>query len=304
MPKLNIPTPALIAALTAFLGGGLAGAIFSYYVNRPQPSVLMYTVTTTTIVTAEPVGFIPNLRVAVGQESVKSLYVHTIDVSSASGPFVQQANIALALPNKPHIYGTDMSSPSPVHSIACTTTEDVIKCQLSPISIDVPKPYRISVATDSSVPPTPVMAANNVRLLSATEVATSSHGIFAAVKNPEIYALGVGTLAYFSLSLYAIRKLRRFMPGRLIVLGKIAGPDGVPVSGAQVEVETDSPYRTMRKATTDATGDFIMGGLGLKKEPTFSARVKVTHPGFRTAEFETSSAIISYALSERRRGSE
>ena len=289
MSKPNVPSTVVITALTAFLGGGLAGAIFNYYVNRPKPTILLYTVSTTKIAAAESAGFIPDLHVELGQESIKSLYVHTIDLAVARGPFVPQLDVALTFQAKPHIYGTNLQPPSPLHSIVCSGEPEFMKCKLSPISTEF-APYRISVATDTSDPPKPVIAADNVRLLSAQDVANSNRGLSSVLKDPEKWVLVIGTLAY----LWAIGRLVKRIGRRSVVVGKVLSGDGNPVEGAQVEVLVESPGKMDRILTTDALGDFV---IGLRKQAFFSARIRVSHPQFPAAEFHTNSAIIVCKLS-------
>jgi hypothetical protein len=273
----------VITALTAFLGGGLAGAIFNYYVNRPRPTVVIYTVSTTTIAASESAAFIPNLRVALGDETIKSLYVHTVEFTAASGPFVNQLNVAITFPSVPHIYGTHAQSPSPLHAISCSGEAD-LTCRLSPISTEF-GPYRVSIATDSSSAPKPVIAADRVQLLSAQDVATTTRGLFSFIKDPAKLALAAGTLAY----LWATSFLAKKIANRSVVVGKVLSSDGRPVSGAEVEVLVESPGKMGRIVQTDGSGDFA---IGLRKQAFFSARVRVSHPMFATTEFRTASAIV------------
>src|SRR5271157_1319290 len=102
MPK-HLPTTVLVTALISFLGGGLAGSVFNWFVNRPKPSIIAYGTNTTTLAAAESATFIPDLRIQVGSEQVKSLYLHTMEFSGVSGTFVQQADIAIEFPSKVHI---------------------------------------------------------------------------------------------------------------------------------------------------------------------------------------------------------
>jgi len=51
-----------------FLGGGLAGQVFNWLVNRPKASIVSYRIVTTTLAAPEAAGLIPNLRVLIGQE--------------------------------------------------------------------------------------------------------------------------------------------------------------------------------------------------------------------------------------------
>lgn len=291
MPKVQVSATMLLTALTAFLGGGLAGAVFTWYVNRPKPSVITYSVATATVAAADTASFMPNLKIAVGSEEVKSLYLHTVEFQLASGPFVQQADVVVEFPNSPRIYGMSPESPSPLHTIDCKQIDAGARCVLSPISPDSNRPFRILFATTEKNTPVPMLVANNVKLVSQSEYsATSGSSVLNWLKNREAISLVIATSAYLALSFFGIKKIRE---RSTVVVGRVLDPFGVPVQGAQIEFECTSPSAE-RLAHTDAMGDFI---VGLKKIPMFSANVRISSPGFRTKEFRTDSAIIFHQYS-------
>jgi len=111
-------------------------------------------------------------------------------------------------------------------------------------------------------------------------------------QDPEKLSLAIGTLAYLWATSFLVKKIAT----RSVVVGKVVSSDGVPVAGAEVEVLVNSPGKMGRIVATDGSGDFVMG---LRKQAFFSARVRVTHPEFATAEFQTNSAIVICKLPSR-----
>jgi hypothetical protein len=67
----------ILTVVLSFLSGGLAGAIFTWYVHRPQSTYLTYSVGTTPLAAPEATSLIPNLKVQIGTESIKALYAQS-----------------------------------------------------------------------------------------------------------------------------------------------------------------------------------------------------------------------------------
>lgn len=94
----------IVLALSAtFLSGGLAGQVFNWLVNRHKPSIVSYHIVTTTLAAPEVAGLIPNLRVLIGQEPIKALYAHSIDLSAQD--YIKSVEVGLDFSSAPHIYG-------------------------------------------------------------------------------------------------------------------------------------------------------------------------------------------------------
>lgn len=299
MPRLsNIPTPLIVVTLTAFLGGGLAGAVFSYFANKSKPTLMSYTISSTTIAAAEPASLIPSLKIQVGGKNIKSLYAHNVELTVVRGPYVDEANIAVIFPSDVHIYGMNSGAPSPLHSISCTQLSNGVRCKVSPVAPDTPGHFRIAIATDDHRAPNPFMTGKNITLLSNSELLDQDRqSLIGFLK--EYWPLVIITLAYFGAVAYVLKRLRRSRRSRAgsIVVGKILGPDNRPIANAQVEVKVESPASTSQIIHTDMTGDFIAGSL--YKEAFFSARIRISHPEFRTSEFQSDSPIIVHSLSRR-----
>jgi len=77
-----------IGFVVTLLSGGLAGAVFTSYVNRPKTTVLSYSLGSTTIADTEATSIIPNLKVQIGNEVIRNLYTHTVVFGVANGPQV------------------------------------------------------------------------------------------------------------------------------------------------------------------------------------------------------------------------
>lgn len=84
----------VLLLLVGIFCGGLGGSVFTWYVNRPRPTVLSYRIATTTL--SDPGGsrLIPNLWVQIGGSTIQELYAHSIELLPRQGPFVDQAEVA------------------------------------------------------------------------------------------------------------------------------------------------------------------------------------------------------------------
>jgi len=163
------PAATILTAVVAFLSGGFAGAVFTWYVNRPDVTVVTYNVSTTALGSSEAASVVPNLKIQLGSENITSLYTHTIDLIVPKGPFVDQADFAVTLPAGTHIYGTRTVSPNSVQGITCTPITDGLKCRIGPLSANMAKPFRVIVASDRGEQPGVELTAKNLELLSNRE---------------------------------------------------------------------------------------------------------------------------------------
>jgi hypothetical protein len=165
----KIPAATILTVIAAFLGGGLAGSVFTWYMNRPDATVVTYSIATTPFGSSEAASVVPNLKIQLGNENITSLFTHTIDFNVPKGPFIDQVDFAVTFPAGARVFGTRAVSPTSVQSIACTPIIDGLKCRIGPLSANATKPFRVIVANDRGEPPGVELTAKNVELLSSTE---------------------------------------------------------------------------------------------------------------------------------------
>jgi hypothetical protein len=288
MPGVLIFLPIFVA----LLGGGLAGAIFSWYVNRPSRTIVTYAINTTTLASPGAATIIPNLKLEIGSETIKALYAHAIDLSWAKGQFVDSVEAALTFPHPVRIYGTTANAPTKLHEISCIEHLDGVRCSLGPIS--QPATYRITLATDEMTPPIVQVVAKNVALRSIAEVREARTWFVG------LWSIASATTVFALLLFLFIREMGEL--SHPIVLGKILTPSGEPVNGAMVEVILDSPEVVeYSPAYTDSDGAFgsflprsswVRSILGVDqpgivkrlnindKRPRLSGKLRVTSPGY------------------------
>jgi len=156
-----------------FLSGGLAGAVFTWYVNLPATTVLAYSISTTTI-TADPAvrSTVPGLRLQIGNEAVPALYTHAVEFSIPSGPHIDRIELALIAEGPLRTYGISSFAPSPLHEMACGKLgADSIRCIMGPIGSNSRGPFRVIWATNRASTPKIVTATKGVDLLALVEYA-------------------------------------------------------------------------------------------------------------------------------------
>lgn len=165
----RISASTILTVLITFVSGGFAGAVFTWYVNRPQATVLTYAITTTSLGTSEVSSVVPNLKLQIGSENIEALYTHTIELTVAKGPFVDKAEFAITLPTEARIFGMRSDAPSALQSISCGPMPTGSKCTLGPLSSKVSKPFRVAIATNRREWPSIDVVAKNVDLMSSAE---------------------------------------------------------------------------------------------------------------------------------------
>jgi hypothetical protein len=172
----KIPAATVLTVIAAFLGGGFAGSVFTWYVNRPQATVVTYTVSTTSLGTSEVSSVVPNLKLQIGTENVESIYTHTVELAAVKGPFVDQAEFALTLPSDVRVFGMRTDVPTTLHTITCIQTSGATKCKLGPLSSKVAKPFKVVLATNSRDQPNVELAAKNTDLVTGAEYLRQTQG--------------------------------------------------------------------------------------------------------------------------------
>jgi hypothetical protein len=164
---MEIKSPQLLAAV---LCGGLAGAVFTWFINRPKPTVVTYGVTTTTIGTDDTVkGLVPNLKIQIGSEEVPVIHTHVLEFAAQSGPYVERAELGIAFSRRVRLFGKILAQgPSPVHGISCRELETGAICTISPLAPGSGT-FRVSMAVNQKEIPTLTMAARNTELMKYEE---------------------------------------------------------------------------------------------------------------------------------------
>jgi len=167
----------ILAFVATFLSGGLAGAVFTWYVNLPVSTVVAYSISTTTIAAGPAVrSTVPGLRLQMGNEEVPALYTHAIEFSIPSGPHVERVEVALvagASTDQPlRTFGISSLAPSPLHEMACSQLgADSVRCIMGPIGGYNRGPFRVTWATNQASVPKIVTAAKGIELLALVEFA-------------------------------------------------------------------------------------------------------------------------------------
>ncbi len=156
---------AIAIAVIALFTGGLGGAVFSWYINRPKPTVLTYNVVnTTTGADATTKGLVPNLKLRIGDEDVPVIYTHTIDLIVQSGPQVDSALVAVGFPTDFRLFGSDFQPPTRFHHMNCSNASYGIQCDIGPLAPGNHNRFRISLATNIAHPDEIFTTTNKVQL--------------------------------------------------------------------------------------------------------------------------------------------
>jgi hypothetical protein len=197
--------------------GGLGGSIFTWYVNRPKPTVVTYRIATTTLSAPEAAGLIPDLRVLIAGAPIQALYAHNMELLPRQGPFVDQADVAFSFSSPVRIYGIHEESPSVLHHLECvgfaatsksiiqlpSATNEVssVQCTMRPILFQAgdTRPFRVTIATDRSEVPRVLIAAKSLELVPADQFSSKDQD-----KLPIWFWLVQGFAAATSLNMFSM----------------------------------------------------------------------------------------------------
>jgi hypothetical protein len=278
---VTIRPDVLFASVLAFLGGGLAGSVFTWFINRPEPTLLTYNSSATMTGGQSVKSTIPQLRLQIGKEEIPVVYSHSVEVSFVRGPYVDTATLALTFSPDTRIFGYAAEAPSPVHRISCVAISGGTKCELSPLNAADAGKYRITLATDKDTTPTSQPFWDS---------------ILSRENFPKAIALSTVTLVYAFFTFNFLRRLKsifRFRGGPMVV-GKILDSMGHPVQGAEIELLLSSPSATYAPTVTDSKGDFIFGNA--TKLSFLAGKMRVVHSGYEPLSVEVNTPILVETL--------
>jgi hypothetical protein len=164
--------------------GGFAGSVFTWWMNRPKPTVVTYRVISTTLADPQATGLIPDLKVLIGAEPIQELYAHTVELVPRQGPFAEHAGFAVTFSKAVHVYGIKPEWPSALHKLSCVRVEQAAgvastpansftmgySCQMSPVKAGT-GPFVVVLATDSKEAPKIDMVERGIDLVAADQFA-------------------------------------------------------------------------------------------------------------------------------------
>lgn len=181
------------------LFGGLAGSVFTWYVNRPRPTVLQYVITTTSI-GADPnlISLVPDLQLRIGEENIQAFHTHTILLSVVGGQRTEEVDLAVQLEPDTRVFGIRTDAPSPLHKLGCVPETWGFRCLLGPLTPGPQAQFHIVLAVSRPVPPTLTTTSPSTRLAAFSDVPLSNAEIVSRTINP---ALFTASLAFFVLLL-------------------------------------------------------------------------------------------------------
>src|ERR1039458_8879713 len=156
----------MLPLIGVFLFRRLGGAVFTWWINSPKPTVVTYRVISTTLADPQAAGLIPNLKVLIGAEPIQELYAYTVELVPRQGPFAERAEFAVTFSKAIHVYGIRPESPSALHKLSCARLEQTASvpnkadtaltlgynCQMSPVKAGTGL-FAVVLATDSKESP-------------------------------------------------------------------------------------------------------------------------------------------------------
>jgi hypothetical protein len=173
--------------LVGIFFGGLGGAVFTWFIHRPNPTIITYAVTSTSLgADATVKGLIPNLKLQIGTEEIPVVHTHSIGLSVPEGEFLDQAEVVLSFRSPVRVYGSILTeAPSLAQRIECKQHKIDpndrlilgLRCTLSPLKPGTGS-FIIVISTDSERPPRLDMAVRNAELVSTDAYLARTHRFF------------------------------------------------------------------------------------------------------------------------------
>jgi hypothetical protein len=132
--------PAALPLIVAFGSGGLAGAVFTWWVHLPSTTVMTYKITNTKDM-QDPANSPPT-----------DFFVHTIEFSVQSGPQLDSADIGLSFSGQPRISGTRAYVQDQLHEVSCVQpSTNGVRCKATKLNPGFD--FNIAMRTTDNSPP-------------------------------------------------------------------------------------------------------------------------------------------------------
>jgi hypothetical protein len=148
--------------------GGLGGAMFTWFMTHPRPTVIAYTVNTTTLGADSTIrSLLPDLKIRIGSEEISIIHIHSFDLTVQSGPFADQVTIGIEFPLKVRLFAVSADAPT-LHHISCSNLQNGrgIQCDLGPLT-PLKTVFHVALAADQKQAPTVITATRNLELVKA-----------------------------------------------------------------------------------------------------------------------------------------
>lgn len=157
---MRAPSSAVIIGVVALFCGGLGGSVFTWWMTRPQPTVISYQASSTKLGGAQ--GLFPGVRIKIGSDEIETAHIHTLEFISQSGPYMDSADPVIAFGPNARFFGQVITqAPDPVHHITCQASGSTLKCSMAPFTGKGER-YRVTVASDQDTKPEVFLAAKGV----------------------------------------------------------------------------------------------------------------------------------------------
>jgi len=204
------------------ISGGLMGALVTWWRTLPDPSVVSYSITTTSIGTDPSIkSAVPTLSLRIGETEVQALHIHTVDLWTQSGQVTRNADIEFRFAGPTKLFSSPLTeSPSSLHAINCTSIPNGLKCGLGPLSPKQPNHFKVMFAADNREPPSVLCVEPTVNLVAAGPSPAPSIGV-----NFGVALIGIILAAYFLVATISLLDMGRiFFAGRLFRRGTDRDP--------------------------------------------------------------------------------
>jgi hypothetical protein len=97
-----------------------ARPVFTWYVNRPTPTIVGYNVVTTSVgASPEIKSLVPDLKIQIDKRDIPIFYLNAVEFFVQSGPGQDSVEVAVMLPEGTKILGSAAHAPTPLHSMSC-----------------------------------------------------------------------------------------------------------------------------------------------------------------------------------------
>lgn len=195
------------------LCGGLAGSVLTWWVNRPKLTEVTYSVSTTTVGTDATVkNLIPELRLQIAGEDIPVVYTHAVEFKTNDGPYLESAEVAITFPKPVRIFGMTAESPSALHRISCSQLTEGTRCTMSPVSVNPPNAYRVTIATNQKQASSVITVTKGLVLSRIEDVLARQSRIGRIFWN-SLDPLVLALLCLLAASMYYLRKEYRLLIG-------------------------------------------------------------------------------------------
>ncbi len=196
--------------LLTLLTGGLGGAVFTWYIQRPSPTEVVFQSAHIDLSVDGMKDFVPSLALTVDDKPIDSLVYREVSLRAISGDYRESLEVAFSLDSADDEVFFTTETPSSIYKFDCSLVGRELVCGMGPMHSGDEVDFVLRVASQTGQPLRPSTAENNAILRSALATERDK-------KLDDLYRIAFFSLVIAGLIGILLSKLQRSLRSEIVL---------------------------------------------------------------------------------------